>query len=328
MKNLNQIRFIVLFLSISLYPIAHAAKVSVHTVSFLPFSIDALYLDEYPFKQDLINETEIPVGKYRIQYRHFRNQQMISTNHFVTVTNQPNSQDQQFSLVILPNGEVINVSNFKITSPEMFPENRFAKRAQNSYRLMQNQQRKRDQFGVILPDADEAHTTEFEDQFDWYTVNSDEGRVRTNCTGTFKINPHDTLPYFTTANSAIQFTYQQRKQKHNAYLAFSDSNQLVPIKDRKIHEATDYNNGLKFDLYIKDIQKMKTESISTNHSIYNYNVRVKLYMTAFQRKPMLLINQKMYYQDNCSSADIGSFLYYKTFWSRFWDYILPDISWK
>jgi hypothetical protein len=32
---------------------------------------------------------------------------------------------------------------------------------------------------VILPDADEAHTTELEDQFDWFTVNADEGRVRT-----------------------------------------------------------------------------------------------------------------------------------------------------
>ena len=58
MKNLNQRRFIVLILSMNLYPIIHAAKVSVHTVSFLPFSIEALYLNEYPFKQDLINETE------------------------------------------------------------------------------------------------------------------------------------------------------------------------------------------------------------------------------------------------------------------------------
>ncbi len=144
-----------------------------------------------------------------------------------------------------------------------------------------------------------------------------------DCTGTFKINPQDALPYFTTANSAIQFNYQQGKQKHNAYLAFSDNNPLIPIEDRTIHEATDYKNGLKFDVYINNIQKMKTETISSNYSIYNYKVQVKLYMTALQRKPMLLMNQQMYYQDNCSSQDIGAFLYYKTRWSRFWDYILP-----
>ena len=125
MKNLDRSRFIVLILSMCLYPTAHSAKISVHTVSFLPFSLDALYLNEYPFKQDLINETEIPAGKYRIQYKHFRNQQMISSNHWVTVKNLPNTQEQQFSLVILPDGEVINVSDFKITSPEMFPEIRF-----------------------------------------------------------------------------------------------------------------------------------------------------------------------------------------------------------
>ena len=328
MKNLNLIRFIILILSMCLYPTAHAANVSVHTVSFLPFSLDALYLNEYPFKQSLFNEIEIPAGKYRIQYKHFRNQQMISSNHWVTVKNLPNTQEQQFSLVILPDGEVINVSDFKITSPEMFPEIRFAKRAQNSYRLMQNQQRQRDQFGMILPDVDEAHTTELEDQFGWFTVNADGGRVRTNCTGTFKINPQDALPYFTTANSAIQFNYQQGNKIHNAYLAFSDNNPLIPIEDRTIHEATDYKNGLKFDVYIHHIQKMKTETISSNYSIYNYKVQVKLYMTALQRKPMLLMSQQMYYQDNCSSQDIGSFLYYKTRWSRFWDYILPDISWK
>ncbi len=66
---------------------------------------------------------------------------MISTHHWVTVKNHPNTQEQQFSFVILPDGEMINVSDFKITSPEMFPEIRFAKHAQNSYRLMQNQQR-------------------------------------------------------------------------------------------------------------------------------------------------------------------------------------------
>ncbi|RKG33025.1 hypothetical protein [Acinetobacter tianfuensis] len=225
-------------------------------------------------------------------------------------------------------GEAINVSDFKITAPEMFPEIRFAKRAQNSYRLMQNQQRQRDQFGVILPGADEAYTTELEHKFSWFTVNSDEGRVRTDCTGTFKINPQDALPYFTTANSAIQFNYQQGKQKHSAYLEFKDNNQFIPIEDRKIHAATDYKNGLKFDVYINDIQSMKTESISAHHSMYNYKVQVKLYMTAYQRKPMLLMNHQMHYQDNCSSRGIGSVLYYKTRWSRFWDYILPDISWK
>lgn len=323
--NLNQ--FVIFITAISLFTTSQSAMVSVKSTSFLPFSIEAVYLGEYPFKQDLINEAEIPAGKYQVQYKHYRNQQMIRTNHWVTVTNQPNAQDQQFSLVILPSGEAMDTTDFKVTSPEMFPEVRFAARAKKSYSLLQDKQMQRDQFGVIVPNIDEYHVTELENNFDWYNVNTDSGRDPTYCTGSFKINPDDDLPYFTTANSEINFDYRQANQIHNA-LNRVNNDQTISIKKRTIHAETDYTQGLKFDLYINDINKSKTQAISTNKSIYNYKVQVKLYMTANRRQPMLLINHPMYYQENCSSQNQFSFLYYKSLWTRFWDYILPDISWK
>lgn len=323
--NLNQ--FVIFITVISLYTTSQSAMVSVDTSSFLPFSIEAVYLNEYPFKQDLINEAEIPAGKYRVQYKHHRNQQMIETKQWLLVKELPNDELQKFSLVILPSGEVIDTTDFKVTSPEMFPEIRFAARAKKSYLLLQDKQMQRDQFGGILPNIDEYHTTELEKNYNWYNVNSNSARDPTYCTGSFKINPNDDLPYFTTANSDINFDYRQANQNQSA-LNKVHNDQTVPVKSRQIHATTDYKQGLKFDLYINKINKTKTQAISTKDSIYNYKAHVKLYMTANQRKPMLLINHPMYYQENCSSQNQFSFLYYKSLWTRFWDYILPDISWK
>lgn len=322
------ITLIIVSQSFSLISQVHGANVSISTTSFLPFPIEAVYLNEQSFRLDLINDAEIKSGNYKISYKHLRNQILIPTNTNLHVQNLPNSTEQNFSLVIFPDGKVINITNDSVTSKEMLPENRFEKIAKEKYQLLQNRQIIRDKIGVIFPDIAENNQNDPNETYRKYFPLDNASVDTAYCTGTFKIYENDLFPYFTTSSDIIRFNYKQLDQKYFEIFKTIKNDNTQNLSKRSIQAMTNTSRGLTFELFINNFKELNTQNISPTLTIVNYQTNLKLFMETRQKGRMLLINQRMYFQENCTRADESSLLYYKNYWTRFIEKITPDLSWK
>ena len=326
-------KIILIFFS-SAISLSHATKISIHTTSFLPYSIEAIYLDKFAFPQVNINSLDIPNGKYEVKFKQYRNQKMISTNTYIEIKTSPSSEEQQFSLVILPNGQVINAtSTEEITSVEMFSQNRYKKLAQQISSKLQQSLKQRDQIPILIPENDHDNVIEIEKNYDWLsTINAQP----TSCTGTFKLQQTDSLSYLTSANSNLTFSYQQKNQQYKAYFDQSTNDLTIPAIGRKLHYSSRFYNGVRFDLFIQPIEKLTDFQIpktvaspenNTTVSVKNFKVNVQLYTTTKNLQKFLILNHPMYFQELCAFESEGLF-YYKNSWTRFVEMITPNLSWK
>lgn len=314
---------IVFTFNLMICPPSKAEKVSISFTSFLPYSIQQVYLGEYAFTLTNINEVDMPIGRYQIHYITTRDSRKVSSNSHITVYKAKNQDKKiELSLILLPDESVIDYSNVIVNSPHELPEQKFRKIADKKFKDIQNTYIQRDRIQIILPSMDTNNVTEYEHNYSWLPSISAQ---RSPCTGTFKLHPHDALAYITSDTNKLSLRYKQKgKTKHADFELYENNNQ-IPIEQRLIKASTQLHDGIKFELMIKSIEKLHV----TNHveGIANYKMHVNVVMQTKNKKKFNLINRTMFFQEFCSFED-NSLLYYKPIKTRLWDSIFPDFQWR
>lgn len=304
-----------------------AEKVSISFTSFLPYSIQQVYLGEYAFTLTNINEVDMPIGRYQIHYITTRDLRKVSSNSHITVHKAQNQDKKvELSLILLPDESVIDYSNVIVNSPHELPEQKFRKIADKKFKNIQNTYIQRDRIQIIVPSMDIKNVTEHEKNHSWLSTISAQPNP---CTGTFKSHPHDALSYITSDMNKLSLRYKQMgKTKHIEFEPDENNNQTPinsPIKQRQIKASTQFHDGIKFELIIKSIEKLHV----TNHveGIANYKMHVNVVMQIKNKKKFNLINRTMFFQELCSFENNRLF-YYKPIKTRLWDSIFPDFQWS